>query len=308
MFIPSPIRSKLSTSQARYVLVYRPDSFAKMAVYSWGNNKDSFPLICVHGLTGTGRDFDFLAQDFSHHCFRVVAVDLPGHGASDRVLTHTYRHQYYLYDIASLLAFSGVNRPHSCDWLGISMGGILGIRLAWMSGSPIRRLVLDDIGCEVPQQAITSITRYLRYPHIYDSREQLRSIMIENNKGQIASGTLESYHWEHKLDTHTHVLSDGKIGFLWDRNLIDWFEREPVGDVDLWPLWRKIYQPVLLLRGKLSAVLTTDIVQRMTAEKPGAPLDYVEIADCGHVPPLVQNDQIKYIRQWLSQPLTDGTS
>lgn len=279
---------------------YRPEGFINLVVYDWGDEA-AFPLICVHGLSGTGRDFDFLAADLASKGYRVLAIDMPGRGLSDATAPEAYRYRYYMHDIAALLNFAGATAPGSCDWVGISMGGLIGMRLAGLPQSPIRKMVLDDIGCEVPQADLDAITMYLRYPHVYDSREQVLFLMQENNKGPFANGRLDDVHWQHRLDTRLKDLPDNKIGLLWDRGLTEWFEKEPIGEADYWPLWQQTTQPVLALRGKLSTLFPIEVAHRMASEKPGVRLDFVEIDDCGHVPPLLQADQIKIVADWLTK-------
>lgn len=287
--------------ETHFITSYRPQGLIQLAVYAWGA-PNAFPLICVHGLTGTGRDFDFIAPELAKAGYRVLAIDMAGRGISDSAHADTYRYSYYLHDLAALLTFAGATTPASCDWLGISMGGLLGMRIAGLSNSPIRKMVLDDIGCEVPQADLDAICQYLRYPHIYDSHDQMLYLMKESNAGPFANGKLDDVHWQHRLDTRTKTLPDNKIGLLWDRGLTEWFEREPIGELDYWPLWHNTHQPVLALRGALSTLFPIEIAHRMAQEKAGAKLDYIEIADCGHVPPLLQPDQIKLVVDWFKQP------
>lgn len=108
----------------------------RLAVYDWGNPAD-FPIICVHGLTGTGRDFDFIAPHLVAAGYRVIAPDLPGRGCSDRTLPEGYRYDHYLHDIRCVIRFAGADWPGGCDWLGISLGGLLGIAFTLLSISDI---------------------------------------------------------------------------------------------------------------------------------------------------------------------------
>jgi pimeloyl-ACP methyl ester carboxylesterase len=283
------------------ILSYRPEGAIKLAVYDWGD-ETNFPLICVHGLTGTGRDFDFIAADLIQHGFRVIAIDMPGRGLSDQTTEDGYTYDYYLADLAALLTYAGATEPGSCDWLGVSMGGLLGMRIAGLPHSPIRRLVLDDIGCEVPQADLDAISAYLAYDHIYENRAVIKALMIQNNKGPFSNGDLADVHWEHRLDTRIRLLDGGKVGLLWDKRLAVKFGTEPIGSEDYWPLWANTPQPVLALRGGLSTLFPEHIAARMQAEKQGAPMDLVVIPDCGHVPPLLTQDQITVVRDWLLLP------
>lgn len=284
--------------RTHYIESDRATGALRLAVYDWGNPAD-FPIICVHGLTGTGRDFDFIAPHLVAAGYRVIAPDLPGRGSSDRSVPEGYRYNHYLHDIRCILRFAGADWPGGCDWLGISLGGLLGLHIAAMAESPIRKLVLNDVGCGVNQTDLDSISRYLAMPHLYPNRATLKAIMVQNNKGPMRNAPMDDVHWEHRLDTRMITLADGQVTLAWDKAIAPWFAREPIGAVDYWSLWPQIHQPVFALRGELSTILPTELLARMQATKQGAAINTLEIPDCGHVPPLFDGTQIRAVTDWL---------
>src|SRR5262245_52453028 len=124
--------------------VLGPGGFVRLAWAEWGPEKAERVVVCVHGLTRNARDFDVLALDLASLGWRVVSVDVPGRGRSDWLRRpEDYAQAVYIPMLAALLGRLGVEQV---DWVGTSMGGLLGMTMAAQPGSPIRRLVLNDIG------------------------------------------------------------------------------------------------------------------------------------------------------------------
>src|SRR4051812_3341010 len=131
-----------------------PSGFHTLAYREWPGPAGAPTLLCVHGLTRNGRDFDTLAKALSAHC-RVVCPDMPGRGASEDLADSAhYSYSVYLNDLAALIARLDVER---LDWLGTSMGGALGMIMAATPGNPIRRLVVNDIGAIVAKAGLQRI-------------------------------------------------------------------------------------------------------------------------------------------------------
>ena len=74
--------------------------------------------------------------------------------------------------------------------------------------------------------------------------------------------------------------------------------QDGLADIDLWSLWDAIRCPVLVLRGESSDLLTAETAAAMASRGPKAKV--VEIADCGHAPALMDEDQIALIDDWLA--------
>jgi pimeloyl-ACP methyl ester carboxylesterase len=197
-----------------------------------------------------------------------------------------------------LLVHLGITQPASIDWLGVSLGGLLGMYLAALPGTPIRRMILNDVGPEVPKAALDFIYKVVSQEYSFDTVQDLEKRMRETRG--LTWGPVTDAQWRHMAEHNARPLPNGKITYGYDPQIARIFEAEPIGPFDLWPFWLATQQPVLTIRGANSVLLTLDIVTRMSRDKPGAPMDFIEFAGCGHVPSLMAPDQMKAVRAWLS--------
>lgn len=265
----------------------------------WGP-EDANPIICVHGLTGNGRDFDFLAEGLIKHGHRLICVDLPGRGSSD---FHDdpllYNYDQYMRDLQELLVHLDLQAPESVDWIGVSLGGLLGMRMAGQQHSPIKRLIINDVGPHVPQAALDFIYNVIAQTYHFDTVSDLEKRMRETRG--LTWGPVTDEQWHHMAEHNARALEDGRITYSYDPQIARVFETSPIGDVDLWGSWNATKCPVFLIRGAESLLLTPDIVTTMKESGPGSGMHYVEFKGCGHVPSLMAPDQIKTIRDWLAR-------
>ena len=254
----------------------------------WGP-ADGTPVVCVHGLTRTGRDFDTLARVLAEDGRRVICPDMPGRGLSSWLPDgNLYGIPTYLAVLAPLLA--GLGRY---DWVGTSMGGLVGMALASLPGHGLGRLVLNDVGAQIPAAALAGIGAYLGavqdFPHVAALEAHLRLI-------HAGFGTLSPAEWRHLAETSMRMTPAGRIALHYDPAIATPMQAEPATDVVLWPLWEKLDCPMLLLRGESSPLLTTGTAERM-ASKAGVTL--VTIPGCGHAPALMDPAQTGLIRDFL---------
>lgn len=272
------------------------DGAHRIVYNDWGP-EDGNPVICVHGLTGNGYDFDFLAEDLIKHGHRLIAVDLPGRGRSDFLADPmNYNYQQYIQDLTGLLAHLDLTAPGSVDWLGVSLGGLLGMRIAAMENSPVKRFIINDVGPEIPQAALDFIYQVISQTYIFDDIPALEKRMRETRG--LTWGPVTDEQWKHMAEHNARALDDGRITYAYDPAISVVFEDEPVGEIDLWPHWDQITCPVMLIQGAQSVLLTNDIISRM--ELRGPDFDLVVFKGCGHVPSLMAPDQIETIREWLN--------
>ncbi|MCC6598278.1 MAG: alpha/beta hydrolase [Alphaproteobacteria bacterium] len=265
-------------------------------VYSDWGPEDGTPLICVHGLTGNGHDFDYLAEDLIEHGYRLIAVDLPGRGRSDFLESPLdYNYNQYLIDLQALLTHLGLGAPQSVDWLGVSLGGLLGIRLAGMAHSPIRRLIINDVGPEVPKTALDFIYMVIAQEYAFDTVQDFEDRM-RATRG-LTWGPVTDEQWHHMAEHNARALEDGRITYAYDPAIAEIFKTEPTGEINLWACWNAIACPVLVIQGADSLLLTDEILQKMEKSEPDFELAIFE--GCGHVPSLMAPNQIEVIRQWL---------
>ncbi len=264
--------------------------YHRIVYYEWGAPENNRILVCVHGMTRNGRDFDYLAEALSD-TYRVVCPDLPGRGASTWLkFKEDYDYPLYCTAMSALLV-----RLHceAVDWVGTSMGGMIGILLASIPNTPIRRLVLNDVGPFISKPALERIAQYVGADPRFETLEEAECYIRELSA---AFGNLTDDQWTHQTRHYTRRTEDGNIGLNYDPGIAHLL-RKPLDDVDLFPVWSKVKCPTLILRGSESDVLRAETAQRMTKENPQA--EIIEFPGIGHAPPLMSRDQIDVVRDWL---------
>ncbi len=268
-----------------------PHGFHRLAYAEWPGPADAPTLLCIHGLTRNGRDFDALAEALSPQ-YRVVCPDIAGRGNSEFLADAAdYNYSVYLADIAALIARLDVER---LDFVGSSMGGIIGILMAALPNAPIRRLVLNDVGPLVPKAALLRIAAYVgldpSFPDLAALEACLRLI-------HAPFGPLDDAQWRHLASHSARRKPDGSLGLAYDPKIAAALNSGPIEDVDLWAQWDAIKCPVLALRGAISDILPAEVAAAMTRRGPCARL--VEFPGIGHAPALMAADQIGAIRDFL---------
>ncbi|HEV7619541.1 MAG TPA: alpha/beta hydrolase [Burkholderiaceae bacterium] len=283
-------------AQIKTVQCLSPAGLHTMAYKEWGDPDNSNVLVCVHGVTRVSDDFDNMARDLCDR-YRVICPDVVGRGRSGwlRDPRH-YQLPQYVADMVTLLARLNAGKV---DWVGTSMGGLIGIGLASLQDSPIRKLVLNDIGPALNFAALSRIGDYIgqevRFSTFEQAAEYIRSISAP-------FGPHTDEQW-HKLASD--VLRQDKDG-QWIRHydlaLAIPFkegtaESTQRGEAMLWAAYDAIACPTLVIRGAESDLLTPDVAQQLTRRGPKAKL--VEFAGVGHAPTFMQADQIAVVKQFL---------
>lgn len=278
----------------KYIPCLGPQGFHKVAYTEWGAAEGRPTLVCVHGMTRNSRDFDYLAAAMEDR-YRVVSMDAVGRGKSDWLADHAgYGFARYLPDAAALLARLDVEEV---DWVGTSMGGLIGMMLAARPNSPIRRLVLNDIGPFIPKAFLGRIRSYVGAdPHFADIGELEAHI----RKIHASFGPLSDEEWRHLAAHNARPLEGGGLGLAYDPAIAKAaFSPDGPEDVEMWDIWEQVQCPVLVLRGAESDLLLPETVERMKASGPGC--EAVDIPGCGHAPSLMPADQIAIVRDWLAR-------
>lgn len=278
--------------------VLSPAGFVRLAWVEWGPETAGRVVVCVHGLSRNARDFDALAQDLAGLGWRVVSVDVPGRGRSEWLRRpEDYAYPFYAAALAALIGRLGVDRV---DWVGTSMGGLIGMMLAAQPASPIRRLLLNDIGAFIPKASLERIAQYVgrdpRFASLAEVEAYLRQVCAP-------FGPLTDAQWRH-LATHSGVQAEGGGWRLhYDPAIGAAFRSAPPADVVLWPVWEAVACPVLILRGSESDLLLRQTAEEMTrrgASASAGTVRWQEIAGVGHAPALMALDQIARVREFLS--------
>jgi pimeloyl-ACP methyl ester carboxylesterase len=280
--------------RSKTLLGLGPHGFHRFHYVEWGEPGNPKVLICVHGLTRNGRDFDYLAAALEAD-YRVICPDVVGRGRSEW-LSHKadYGYPLYLADMTALLARSGVEQV---DWVGTSMGGLIGMFLAAQPGTPIRKLVMNDVGPYIPKLGLERIAAYVGKPLRFgDLAEMERYVRV------IAApfGPLSDAQWHHLTMHSARQLENDEYTFAYDPGIAEPFKAAEIQDIDLWAVWDAVHCPVLVLRGAESDVLTHADAEAMSQCGPRARL--VEFTGVGHAPALMAEDQIAVVRDWLLGP------
>ncbi|MRR56831.1 MAG: alpha/beta fold hydrolase [Deltaproteobacteria bacterium] len=287
----------MSEMRQHYVRCLSPEGFHRMAYTEWGDTANPKVLVCVHGLTRVGRDFDFLAAALADD-FRVVCPDVVGRGRSDWLKNKAlYGIQQYCADMASLLARLNAEQV---DWLGTSMGGLIGMTLAAQSNTPIARLILNDVGPLISAEAIARIAAYVGKSPRFVSQEDAEAYV---RYVHAPFGNLSCSQWGH-LALHSTRPAQGGAGYemAYDPGIAEPFRQTMSGegagkDVELWPLYDAITCPTLVLRGEHSDLLSRETVAAMAQRGPKA--HGVEVPGVGHAPPFMDGAQITLVEGFL---------
>jgi pimeloyl-ACP methyl ester carboxylesterase len=276
--------------EIRRIQIAGPDGDYGLSYADWGSPDAVRTIVCVHGLTRNGRDFDHLAMVLQDHA-RVICPDMVGRGLSDSLRDPE---QYALPTyVAHMLQLLEQLELRQVDWVGTSMGGLIGMGVA-ASGAPIRRLVLNDIGPFIPKAALERINTHLGLSLSFASLEALEAHLREVHAG---FGPLSDAEWRHLAEHSASRREDGTFRLSYDQRLAEPMKRGPIADVDLWPVWDQIRCSVLVLRGAQSELLLASTAEEMTRRGPGA--EVVEVDGTGHAPALMAKDQIAIVRDWL---------
>jgi len=267
----------------------------RMAYWEWGDPANQRVLVCVHGLSRQGRDFDALAQAMQGE-YRVVCPDVVGRGQSDRLADpNGYQIPSYAADMVTLLARLNASTLH---WVGTSMGGLIGLVTAALKNSPVQRLVLNDVGPAIEPSALARIGTYLGMPVRWKTLDEAADALWAISQG-FGPHTREQW----LALTRPQIKPEGD-GFVphYDPQIAVPFraitpEAAKAGEGMMWAMYDSLRCPTLLLRGADSDLLTPETAQAMTQRGPKAELH--QFAGVGHAPMLTSPDQIAVVREFL---------
>ena len=222
----------------------------------------------------------------------MIAIDVAGRGESQWLAPMGYHFGQFLADIHSMLTHLGLKEV---EWVGTSMGGLLGMLLASEPGSPVKRLVMNDIGAFIPMEALQAIARNLEAPERFESIEAVEAHMRHTHREW---GELTDEQWRHFAQHGSRRTEDGSLRLHFDPEIARVARPMPLmPGLFFWDAWYRITCPVLLLRGARSAVFPEAVAETMLDVKPSASL--VEFPDCGHVPALMSAGQVAVVRNFL---------
>jgi len=278
----------------RYFPALGQGGFHRVAYTEWGDPDNPRVLVCVHGLTRNGRDFDDLARALSD-TWRVLCPDVAGRGESEWLADKAqYAYPTYCADMASLIARSGAD---TVDWVGTSMGGLIGMMLAAQHATPIRRMVLNDVGSFVPRASLERIAKYVGTDPQFAGVSELEAHLRVING---SFGPLTDEQWGHLAEHSARTAADGSVRFKYDPGIALPFKAGPLADVDLTAVWSTVRCPVLIVRGCESDLLLEETAKKMVSSRDGVKL--VEFPGIGHAPALMDAAQIRAVSEFLRAP------
>ncbi len=286
-----------------------PKTTHRMAYWSWGESSAPHVVLCVHGLTRQGRDFDLLAQalvaaakDANLPAIRVICPDVVGRGKSDWLQDPMgYQFAQYAGDMAVLIQSLNAQHPiERLDWVGTSMGGVIGMLLAAQQlPTPVRHLVLNDIGPVVSWSSILNMKTYVGQVGKFESVQQAANAMWEISK---SFGPHTAEEWLALSQNMVRRLEDGTYTLHYDPALREPIravtqEQAQVGEAALWQVYDLIQCQTLLIHGAESELLSLSAVREMQQRGPRAQVASVQ--GVGHAPTLTHEDQIDIVLQFL---------
>ncbi|MEY3629856.1 MAG: hypothetical protein RLY91_1622 [Pseudomonadota bacterium] len=291
-----------------------------MAYWEWGDPHNDNVVLCVHGLTRTGRDFDVLAQALSQR-YRVVCPDVVGRGLSDRLSQPMfYAVPQYTSDMVTLI---GRLQPARLSWVGTSMGGLIGLAYAGLlaaaatqapkplparvakplplTGMRLDRLVLNDVGPHIEPASLARIGQYVGEAVSFDSFEQAVQYVQQT---AASFGPHSPEQWA-VLTRHTYIEQDGKWIKHYDLALSEPFktmtpEAAAQGEAYLWSAFDSLRCPTLVVRGNDSDLLSEHTLSQMLSRNKNA--QAVRMIGVGHAPTLMATDQVRCIVNFLNSP------
>nr|BAD99135.1 poly(3-hydroxybutyrate) depolymerase [Cupriavidus necator H16] len=283
-----------------FVQCISPAGLHRMAYHEWGDPANPRVLVCAHGLTRTGRDFDTVASALCGD-YRVVCPDVAGRGRSEWLAdANGYVVPQYVSDMVTLIARLNVEKV---DWFGTSMGGLIGMGLAGLPKSPVRNVLLNDVGPKLAPSAVERIGAYLGLPVRFKTFEEGLAYL------QTISASFGRHTPEQWRELNAAILKpvQGTDGLEWglhyDPQLAVPFRKSTpeaiaAGEAALWRTFEAIEGPVLVVRGAQSDLLLRETVAEMVAR--GKHVSSVEVPDVGHAPTFVDPAQIAIAPQFFT--------
>lgn len=265
--------------------------FHEVVYREWGHPESPRVVVCVHGLTRNGRDFDTLAAALADR-FRLLCPDMPGRGESEWLAdANDYVFPTYLTALTAMLAHAHVERV---AWVGTSMGGLLGMIMAAQKASPVAQLVVNDIGPVIEPAALARIAGYVGLNPTFESFAAIEAHIREVSA---PFGPLTDAQWSNLTRTTSRQTSDGRWQLNYDPGIAVPFRSSASASGDLWAVWDAIRCPTLVLRGAESDLLSKATADAMRTRGPKPQV--IEFTGIGHAPMLLSMNQIEPVARFL---------
>ena len=176
------------------------------------------------------------------------------------------------------------------------MGGLIGMFISSLPGSPISRMVLNDVGPVIAMEALQRIGEYLgKAPDFSDLAEAEAYV----RKVCAPFGALTDSQWRFMTVVGTRLKPDGRLEMNYDQAIAQPYQKAflEAKEINLWPMYDAIRCPTLVLRGADSDILSHDTAAEMTTRGPKARL--VEVPAVGHAPMFLEESQVRIVQDFL---------
>jgi cobalt-zinc-cadmium efflux system protein len=291
--VPDPPDQECRT---HYVQCVSSSGMHKMAYHEWGDPNNQRVLICVHGLTRRGSDFTVLAKAMTDR-YRVICPDIAGRGDSDWLNNPMlYGIPQYVNDMNALFAHLGLKKV---DWFGTSMGGLIGIFMASQKNSPIKKMIINDVGPRIEATALKRFNDYVGKPLRFNSKKEG---LIYLNRICEPFGTFTAQQW--KDYNGPHLKKDGDQWVVhYDPDIVKPFAAvnkmiSMMGEMMTWKAYDAINAEMLIVRGSESDLISANTVSEMCRRNPKA--KSIEILGVGHAPAFITPEQVSLAREFYS--------
>lgn len=286
----------LIVPQINYITCKNHKEEYRMFYTAWGNQETATKtLICVHGLNRNSRDWDYVGNHFAKQGYYVIAPDIVGRGNSDYLQDPMqYDIQFYVADMVLLIKTLGLT---NIDWIGTSMGGIIGMGMIAMANQAVNKLLLNDIGAEVERSGLNRIASYTGNQPDFDNYTLAKDYLLSLSR---EFGDLPDDVWEYYTRTSLQKNAKGRYELKRDVNISKPIEAVPPSDknIELWIYWEKIKVPTLVIRGEDSDILSSATIAKM--QQINLNTQTVQIANAGHAPFLYSEEHMKILENFLA--------
>ena len=264
----------------------------RLAYLAWGDPSAERKALCVHGISRNAHDFAWLAPLLAEAGWYVVAVDIVGRGRSQWLDDPAgYTPPHYIQHLAHVVAELDLG---GVDWIGTSMGGLIGQVVAASGAIPMRCLVLNDVGPFIAKSVLADIVANVGVDPVFADEDELKAYLMER---YMPYGPVSDAQWTHIARNSGRRDGAGRLRLHYDPAIVAPQKEQEPADLDLWKLYDAIKVPVLVLRGGVSQVLDQETAEAMTNRGPGATL--VTFHGITHPLWLADDEQMHLVRDWL---------
>ncbi len=281
-----------AVAKQHHIDVPHGDSTVRLGYLEWGASDAERTALCIHGISRNAHDFNWLGRELAKAGWRVIAIDMVGRGASQWLDDPAgYAVPVYIQHIAHVVSALDLGEV---DWIGTSMGGMIGMVAASVGAIPMRRLVLNDIGPFIASDVIAGIIERVREVPEFKDEDAIKAFLMERFA---PFGPVTDKQWSYFAHHSARRDADGDLRLVCDPAIAAPLANQEPADVDLWEVYDAIKVPTLVVRGGVSEVLDQPTAEAMMTRGPRATL--VTFHGITHPLWLADDEQMHLVRDWL---------